>query len=174
MATIRELSPDDAEQFRNLRRQAVELSEGGFANALEDWDDKPLDKIRQMLAEERVSLNEFILGAVEKGELIGMIGFFRPTKPKLGRKGHVWGTFILPQWRGEGVGGQLLDELIRRASRLPNLEQIQLTCINRNKNTVLLYQSRGFRIFAREKSAVHIGNYFYDELYMSLDIQRES
>lgn len=171
MITIRELTPNDAQQFRALRRMALQLSEDGFVNALEDWDSKPTVAIQEMLREELNSLNDFILGAFHNQTLVGMIGFFRPSKPKLGRKGHIWGTFLLPEWRSQGVGGKLLDELIRRAEKLPGLDQIQLTCINRNKNIISLYRSRGFRIFATEQSAVRIGNYYYDELYMSLDLR---
>lgn len=171
MITIRELTPDDAEQFRELRRMALQLSEDGFVNALEDWDNKPMPEVRQMLREELDSTNDFILGAFEDETLIGMIGFFRPSKPMLGQKGHIWGAFLLPEWRSQGVGGKLLDELIRRAERIPGLHQLQLTCINRNKNVISLYRSRGFRIFATEQSAVRIGNYYYDELYMNLELR---
>ena len=168
---IRELGPQDAAHFRALRQAAMQLDESGMIAVWDDWHAQPLSDIAEMLRQEQESLNDFILGAFEEGELIGMIGFFRPTKPTLGSKGHVWGTFLLPSWRGKGVAGQLLDELIRRARRLPNLMQIQITCGSHHKNSIALYQSRGFRIFATESNALRVGDRYYDELYMMLSLR---
>jgi ribosomal protein S18 acetylase RimI-like enzyme len=165
---IRELSPEDAQQFKELRRRAVELNESGFASALDEWWSRPIPEIEAMLKEEHASLNDFILGAFEGDQLVGMVGFFRPAKPKLERKGHIWGMFLLPEWRGQRIAGQLLDELISRAKKLPGLEQLQLTTLNRYKASISLYKSRGFRIFATEAGSIRAGDQIFDELYMSL------
>lgn len=169
---IRELTPEDADQFRQLRRAAVKSNEGGFASAMDEWISKSLTEISEILEDEFTSPNEFILGAFNEGQLIGMIGFFRPDRPKLERNGHIWGTFLLPEYRGKGIAGRLLDELIKRARNMQGLEQIQLTTLNRSKSSVSLYRSRGFRIFATEKSAVKMGDQRYDELYMLLSLRR--
>lgn len=168
---IRELTPQDAEQFRSLRRQAVALNEGGFATALDEWESKSLSEISGILEEEFTSPNDFILGAFVDDNLVGMIGFFRPDKPKLERRGHIWGTFLLPEYRGKGVAGKLLDELVNRARHMSGLEHIQLTTLNKYRNSVNLYLSRGFRIFATEKTAVRLGDKSYDELYMTLALR---
>lgn len=168
---IRELTPQDAEEFRQLRRDAVMSNEGGFASAMDEWISKSLTEIEEILENEFTSPNEFILGAFFKEGLVGMIGFFRPDRPKLERHGHIWGTFILPRYRGKGIAGQLLDELIKRAKQMNGVEQIQLTTLNRSKSSIALYRSRGFRIFATEKSAVKLGDQQFDELYMLLSLK---
>jgi len=167
---IRELTPDDAAQFKALRKRAVDLSEGGFAVALDDWINKSLDDIQEMLRQEQDSLNDFILGAFVDGQLVGMIGFFRPTKPKLSQKGHIWGTFMTPEWRGQRLAGKLLDMLIQRARKLPGLTQLQLTTSNQYKAAISLYRSRGFRVFATEEQVIRVGENIYDELYMTLNL----
>ena len=123
-----------------------------------------------MLQEEHDSLNDFILGAFVDDYLVGMIGFFRPTKPTLGHKGHIWGMFIMPAWRGQRLAGKLLDMLIQRVRKLPNVEQLQLTTTNHYKAAISLYRSRGFRIFATEEASIRIGENKYDELYMLLNL----
>ncbi|MCP5096598.1 MAG: GNAT family N-acetyltransferase [Chloroflexi bacterium] len=165
---IRELTPEDAHQFKELRRRSVELSEAGFASALDEWWSRPIPEIEAMLKEEHASMNDFILGAFESNKLVGMVGFFRPSKPKLGRKGHVWGMFLLPEWRGQRIAGQLLDELLNRAKKIPGLEQLQLTTLNRYKASIALYRSRGFHVFATEEGSIRAGDQLFDELYMSL------
>ncbi len=167
---IRELSPKDAEAFRDIRRAAVMQNEGGFAIALDEWISKSLTEISEILEDEFTSPNDFILGAFDDSRLVGMIGFFRPARPKLERHGHIWGTFLLPEYRGKGLAGKLLDELIKRAKHMQGIEQIQLTTLNVHNSSVLLYKSRGFRVFATEKAAVKIGEAVYDELYMLLSL----
>ncbi|MEM7334065.1 MAG: GNAT family N-acetyltransferase [Chloroflexota bacterium] len=167
---IRELAPKDAEAFRTLRRAAVMQNEGGFATAIDEWISKSLTEISEILADEFASPNDFILGAFDNHQLVGMIGFFRPARPKLERHGHIWGMFLLPEHRGQGTAGKLLDELIKRAKQMHGIEQIQLTTLNQYKSSILLYKSRGFRVFATEKAAVKLGEYVYDELYMLLSL----
>lgn len=169
--TIRELTPNDAEQFRRLRREAVKLSEDGFASAMDEWESKSLTEIRELLEDEFTSPNDFILGAFSEDKLVGMIGFFRLNKPTLERRGHIWGTFLLPEFRHAGTAGKLLDELIRRAKRMHQLDDIQIVTLNHSKSTVILYRSRGFRVFATEKEAVRMGDHSFDELYMTLSLR---
>ena len=167
---IREITPKDAEAFRELRRASVMQNEGGFASALDEWISKSLTEISEILEDEFTSPNDFILGAFEQEQLVGMIGFFRPARPKLERHGHIWGTFLLPAYRNKGIAGKLLDELVKRAKQMQGIEQIQLTTLNQYKSSVLLYKSRGFRVFATEKAAVKVGDDVYDELYMQLSL----
>ena len=167
---IRELIPEDAAQFKTLRQRAVDVNEGGFAISLDDWINRPINEIEVMLEQEQSSLNDFILGAFVDDKLVGMIGFFRPTKPKLGEKGHIWGTFMSPEWRGKRLAGQLLDELISRARKLPGVHQLQLTTTNQYKAAISLYRSRGFRVIATEAAVIRVGENIYDELYMTLNL----
>lgn len=168
---IRELTPKDAAQFKALRQRAAELSEGGFAVALDDWTNRPLQEIEKMLQQEHESFNDFILGAFVDDQLVGMVGFFRPTKPTLGHKGHIWGMFMNPEWRGHGLAGKLLDDLINRVRKLPRVEKLQLTTTNQYKAAISLYKSRGFQIIATEEQSIRVGNTRYDELYMSMNLK---
>jgi ribosomal protein S18 acetylase RimI-like enzyme len=167
---IRELTPKDAAQFKALRQRAVEVNEGGFAISLDDWINRPVDEIKEMLEQEQASLNDFILGAFVNDKLVGMIGFFRPTKPKVGQKGHIWGTFMTPEWRGQRLAGKLLDDLINRARKLPGITQLQLTTTNQYKAAISLYRSRGFQVIATETEMIRVGGNSYDELYMTLNL----
>ncbi len=165
---IRELTPEDAQQFKELRQKAFELSKGGFTADLDEWRIKPVAEVKRMLEQEYASMNDFILGAFEAGQLVGIMGFFRPSLPKVSRKGHIWGTFLLPEWRGKRIAGQLLDELINRARHMHNLNRLQLTTSTQYKAAISLYKSRGFTRFATEMAVYHVGNQQFDELYMRL------
>lgn len=170
MVTIRELTFKDAAAFQALRRRAAELNEDGFASAMDTWTEEPVTAVADMLRNESESLHDFILGAFVEGMLIGVIGFFRPTQPTISHTGHVWGMFVAPEWRGQGVAGKLLDAIIQQARHMSGLSQLKLTTINRYKAPLALYRSRGFRIIATEKRMVHLEGSYYDELYMALTL----
>ena len=170
-ATIRELTADDAEAFRDLQRVAAQLAESGFTSSLDAWESKSLTEISRILAAEHASHHEFILGAFIDHKLVGMVGFFRPSRPRPEPRGHVWGMFMRPEWRGKGIAGQLMDQLIAHAKKMPNLYTIQLTTLDRSKGIIALYRSRGFEVFATEQQVIRIGQVQYNELYMQLNLK---
>jgi len=44
------------------------------------------------------------VGSFKDGLLIGMIGFVREQRNKLRHKGNIWGMYVVPEARGEGIG----------------------------------------------------------------------
>jgi RimJ/RimL family protein N-acetyltransferase len=55
----------------------------------------------------------------------------------------VLGMFLLPDWRGRGIGGRLLDAALS-AARRAGLERIELEVFADNAAAVRLYEARGF------------------------------
>ena len=51
-------------------------------------------------------------------------------------RGAVWGVFVLPECRGRGLAGQLLDGLIERAQKLAGLRQLQLSVVTELETAV--------------------------------------
>jgi ribosomal protein S18 acetylase RimI-like enzyme len=83
----------------------------------------------------------------------------------------VWGVFVRPEWRGQGIAAQLLDELLARARQLAGLEQLQLSVVTGQEAAVHLYQSLGFQQYGLERRALRIGEHYVDEFHMVLFLQ---
>jgi len=48
--------------------------------------------------------------------------------------------------------------------------QLHLTCVTSNQGAIQFYQKHGFKIYGTEPRALKIGNIFFDEHLMVLDL----
>jgi GNAT superfamily N-acetyltransferase len=61
--------------------------------------------------------------------------------------------YVASEHAGAGVGRALLTAAISRARELPGIAKVNLTVAEHNARAVRLYESAGFRSFAREPDA---------------------
>jgi RimJ/RimL family protein N-acetyltransferase len=73
------------------------------------------------------------------------------------------GIGLLPEFRGQGIGRQLLQRTIEAAFAL-SLTRIELTVREENLNAIALYKSLGFAIEGLHQKAVRIDGQ-YENLY---------
>jgi RimJ/RimL family protein N-acetyltransferase len=135
-----------------------------FGASYEDAKEMPMEKVKERLSD---SNSNFILGAFNETEgLIGMVGFMQETSRKTKHKGIIWGMYVDQSFKGQGIGRQLLTSLMKSASTLPELEQINLVVVDRNISAKRLYQSLGFVTYGVELNALKIdeNTYANDEL----------
>jgi ribosomal protein S18 acetylase RimI-like enzyme len=96
------------------------------------------DGLAQMMRENDVRLNDSIVIYVN-GLLagVGLVGV-RETR------GWIAGMGVASQWRGQGIGGRLLEQLLSRM-RAIGLREAQLEALDVNTPALTLYQRMGFR-----------------------------
>ncbi len=168
---LRLLGRADAEAFQKLRREALQDSPRSFSESVAEHDTQPLEAIAKRLSE---SPEHFVIGAVhldKAGEhLIGMAGFARNPRAKLHHKALIWGVYVAPTFRGQGIARALISEIIRRARAMNGVLQIKIeggfgTPASR------LYQSLGFEVYGTERRALHVDGAFIDndEMVLRLD-----
>ena len=113
----------------------------------------------------------FVLGAFTPA-LSGVVGFFRRQGLKSRHKGMVWGMYVAPEARGQGLARGLMQALISRAAGLPDLEQLVIGVVTTNQAARRLYASLGFISYGLESEALKIGDRYLDEDFLSLDLRR--
>nr|WP_081276757.1 GNAT family N-acetyltransferase [Paenibacillus polymyxa] len=110
----------------------------------------------------------YILGAFTKDhQLAGMTGFRREDKIKTQHKGMIWGVYVPPTYRSQGIAKKLLMEVISRGKKVEGLKQINLSVVATNQAAVELYSKWGFTTYGIEKNALEYQGQGYDEELMA-------
>ena len=74
-----------------------------------------------------------------------------------------FGISVNPDWRGQGVGGAMLDTLLEWASDNPRIEKISLDVLASNSGAIRLYEQKGFSIEGRKAKAIKFEDGTYDD-----------
>ena len=166
MMSVRALERSEAETFHELRLRGLRENPEPFASTYEEDAALSREAVRDRFPVEQ---ERFVLGAFDAaGQLAGVVGFSREQRSKLRHWGTVWGMYVVPEARGQGVGHSLMVELVERCRRLEGLEQIVLEVATAAEPARRLYASIGFETFGRRREAMKSGDEYYDVEYMVL------
>lgn len=163
---IRPFIETDAELFRVLRLRALTEEPEAFGASAADFAQTTLPDMVQRF---RQTDDAFVLGAWMPG-LVGMVGVMRESGTKRRHKASVWGMYVAPEMRGQGVGRALLTDAITHAAGLLDLEQLLLHVVSSNTTAVGLYRSLGFITYGVEPHALKLGSRYVDEEWMALPL----
>lgn len=150
-ARIRRLRADEWASFRELRLAALRCDPAAFGSTLEREQGYPDEKWRSWAAEgaEGTENATFVAEGRDR-ELVGLGGVFTAEGAS-----HVWGMWVAPGHRGRGVGGALLDELVRWAKAKSPAGSVLLQVNPDQAGAVRLYETRGFRPTGRADPLGH-------------------
>jgi ribosomal protein S18 acetylase RimI-like enzyme len=147
---------DDPEAWGTVYDEAMAAGSGAVLQRLCESDDE-----------------HFYLGALAGNgdtELVGMVRFARAEGRKDQHKAQVASLYVPPEWRGQGVGRALMEEIIARARRLEGLEEVRLDVVTTNTAAVALYRSLGFEVYGTDPCTLKDGERYWDEYLMLLDL----
>jgi len=159
---IRALHKTHLDEFIKIRKESLRLSPRSFSSE----PNRSID--REQTLKDLAAKNEenFILAYFGEKKLVGMVGFIRRSKKKVRHKSFLWGVFVYPEFRGQGIGKQLMEETILRASRLEGLEKINLSVTDASAKALALYRQLGFVEYGRERKSMYWEGEWMDEIFM--------
>ena len=164
---IRILTPDDAASFQQLRLLALQESPDAFGSSYKKEAGKSLEKIIERI-QPRENGNAVFGFFADTTALVGIVGFGRDDGPKEHHKGFIWGMYVQPEHRHQGIGFKLVHAAIHHARQLSDIRQIKLTVTSVNKTAERLYARSGFTTYGIEKDSLSSDNGFLDEHLMVL------
>ena len=163
---IRILNPTEAGELFRLRRGALLDSPMAFLASPEDDSASSEAAVSGLLKTQRESA---VFGA-RTPELVGMLGLHRVTQRKAAHKVNLWGMFVLPAYRGQGVAAQLLDAAIRHARTLDGVTSVHLSVSDSAVAARHLYEKAGFETWGVEPDAIRFEGRSVGECRMRLSL----
>lgn len=167
---IRILNEADAPIYQDLRLSALRINPEAFGSTYEREVKFALETVIERLTPTQ---DKFVLGAFKDNEvLVGIVTFMKESSIKTAHKGNVYGMYVAPQSRNQGVGKALMLELIQKARGYDGLEQINLTVVYDNQSAKKLYKSLGFEVYGVERNALKYNGQYFDEDLMVLILNK--
>lgn len=160
---VRKLTPEDAPVFQALRLSGLRECPTAFASSYEEECDRSLASIADRLVARD---DRAVLGAFAEEELVGLIGVKREEPRKLSHKAYLWGMYVSPANRKQGVGRQLVAEALSLARSQLDVRQVTLGVNARNEPAIALYEHMGFKPFGREPGFMLVDGIAQDEVQM--------
>jgi ribosomal protein S18 acetylase RimI-like enzyme len=162
--SVARLTVADAEELRELRREALRLHPTAFSAdpdiesrlALADWC-------------ERLQRGNWFGGKIE-GALVGMASYWTEASRKTKHTARVSSMYVREIARGTGMAGELLEAVLKEAAK--HVEQATLSVEASNARAIRLYERHGFRLIGRFPRALLIEGNYYDELEMYRTLPR--
>lgn len=165
---IREASPADAVQFRELRLSALLDSPIAFSADYQKNLSHPAKYWEDMLT---APADESIIFLAEyENQIIGMTGIARGGSPKTRHGTTIWGVYVQPEWRGLHIAEELIKSCLQWAkARQVVIAKLGVATIN--QSAVLCYERCGFKIYATEPRVLFYEGKYYDfyMMFCSLD-----
>jgi ribosomal protein S18 acetylase RimI-like enzyme len=161
---IRPLAAADAAAFRQIRLQAISDSPSAVWPTYEEEAKRTVEETEARILQTAVQV---VFGAFIGSTLVGIAGLRREPLEQVKHKAVLWGVFISPGRRREGVARKLFSSVLSFA-RDEGVLQIQLCVNTENDRARGLYRSLGFKPFGLEPRAIRIGDRYFDEEHMVL------
>jgi RimJ/RimL family protein N-acetyltransferase len=107
-----------------------------------------------------------MLVAISAGEVIGWCDVTPKDRPIYAHTG-VLGMGLLPQFRGQGIGTQLIWRSLA-AARVFGFHRVELTVREHNARAIEVYKRVGFEIEGLQRDAVRVDGVYEDMILMAV------
>jgi ribosomal protein S18 acetylase RimI-like enzyme len=98
------------------------------------------------------------------------VGLHCGSARKAAHKANLWGLYVAPAWRGQGVGLQLLRAVLAHARTLPGVSAVRLGVSESALSARRLYERCGFVPWGVEPDAIRYQGRSLAECHMQLQL----
>lgn len=163
---FKKLATADSRKYREIRLESLKNFPEGFGATYEE-ESKAI-KLDFETHIEQQAIHKFIIGAFDKENLIGICGFYQEASFKTKHRGGIIQMYVKPNYKGNGIGLQLLNTTIVEAFKIPELEQLILGVVTNNISANKIYEKAGFQEYGIQRNYFKEGDKYLDQRFMIL------
>ena len=127
-----------------------------------------VDEERRLLADSKGSDSSLFLLAFVEGKLVGELTCRAGSANKAHRHVAALGMSVAADWRGKGIGAQLMKSAIEWARQTNTIKRIELRVFATNERAIRLYTKSGFVQEGVLRKAAFRDGKFHDTVVMAL------
>ncbi|RAZ70225.1 GNAT family N-acetyltransferase [Planococcus maitriensis] len=165
----RRLTPEDAEQYRELRLMALRTDADAFSTDFNEARQRPVSATAKNLANPAA----VTFGAYGEGRLLAIMTLFRLSGKKTSHRAEVLAVYAREESRGAGIASTLFGHLLAFAGEWEGLEQLELAVNSENSRAIDFYDRFGFTRIGILPNAQQTDGRYIDELMMVLKLGNE-
>lgn len=110
-----------------------------------------------------------VFGAIaDDGGVAGMTGVARWYRPKMRHRMDIWGVYVAPEYRGQGIADRLLGAAVDYARGVEGVLQLHLQVVSSNRPAIRSYERAGFERWGRMPRADIVDGQALDNDFMVL------
>jgi ribosomal protein S18 acetylase RimI-like enzyme len=143
MATIRQIQPTEAAEFRAIRLRAITDSPFAFGSTLAETEARPMEYWVNRVTSAAAGEATILYVAEDSSGWVGLVGGFLVDSDRA-RGVDLVSMWVDPACRGQGIG-QHLVERIADWSRRRGAARVVLWVTETNQPAISLYSRCGFR-----------------------------
>ena len=160
------LIAEDKNLYRQIRLQCLQNAPENFGITYDEELHKKSLKFDEAL--ENPNSPNFIFGAFDNAELIGICGFTQQDRIKTQHQGDISQLYVTPAYTGKGIGKSLLRNTISKAFEIKSLEQILLAVMSENEAAISSYKKLGFVQYGLMENYFKQGENYWSQFFMVL------
>jgi len=160
---MRLLTCSDVDAYRELRLLGLRESPTAFGSSYERESVQDAEFFAKRIT---ASDDQWVLGAFAEDRLVGVVSFVRDDGDKTRHRGALYGMYVHPDWRGRGVGRQLMVAMLKRTDALAGLRSVRLSVTDGNTAAEQLYESLGFERYGSEPEVLLVNGRYYGEHHL--------
>jgi len=149
-----------------VRLLALQRHPEAFSSSYEEESQLDLDGFTRLVPAEPPGA---AMGAFDGSALVGIAGLFVAPRLKQRHNGTVVGVYVDPEFRRAGLARCLMQSVID-AARQAQLVSLRLSVTVGNETARRLYIGLGFQTYGVDRRALKVGDRYYDDELMALDL----
>lgn len=160
---IRRLGASDLEAFKHLRLMSLEIEPENYASTHAEWAAMPDEEWCQYLT------GEPVFAGFDGDKPVALAGVIHQVRERMAHRASVAMVFVVPERRGSGLAGEIMDHVIAYA-RECGLLQLELAVHAGNARAVRFYERLGFERYGLLPRGYREAGCDVDDLFMVLKL----